>query len=134
MAIIRVVERSPLPVGRVLEQLNVLRSSFYEWYRQSLKDGEDGLSPRKRERRQFWGRIPEQVRGQTMELALEYPDQSSREGFAREIALLITDREQYVVSESSVYRLLKRFDRRMQPHPRSKWSRPLTHSAHPPSE
>jgi hypothetical protein len=36
MEIIRVVEQSPLPVGRVLEQLNVPRSSFYEWYRQYL--------------------------------------------------------------------------------------------------
>ena len=105
MEIIRVVEQSPLPVGRVLEQLNVPRSSFYEWYRQYLKEGEDGLSPRQRERRQFWNRIPEQVQGQIMELALEHPDKSSRE-----IAWLFTDREQYFVSESSVYRLLKRFD------------------------
>ena len=105
MEIIRVVEQSPLPVGRVLEQLNVPRSRFYEWYRQYLKEGEDGLSPRQRERRQFWNRIPEQVQGQIMELALEHPDKSSRE-----IAWLFTDREQYFVSESSVYRLLKRFD------------------------
>jgi transposase InsO family protein len=105
MEIIRVVEQSPLPVGRVLEQLNVPRSSFYEWYRQYLKEGEDGLSPRQRERRQFWNRIPEQVQGQIVELALEHPDQSSRE-----IAWLFTDRERYFVSESSVYRLLKRFD------------------------
>ena len=105
MEIIRVVEQSPLPVGRVLEQLNVPRSSFYEWYRQYLKEGEDGLSPRQRERRQFWNRIPEQVQGQIVELALEYPDKSSRE-----IAWHFTDQEQYFVSESSVYRLLKRFD------------------------
>ncbi len=44
-----------------------------------------------------------------MELALEHPDQSSRE-----IAWLFTDRKQYVVSKSSVYRMLKRFVRRMQ--------------------
>jgi len=131
MEIIRVVEQSPLPVGRVLEQLNVPRSSFFESYRQYLKEGEDGLSPRQRERRQFWNRIPEQVQGQIMELALEHPDKSSRE-----IAWLFTDREQYFVSESSVYRLLKRFDRRMPEHPRSRrrrsrWSRPPTRSARP---
>lgn len=50
------------------------------------------------------------MQGQIVELALEHPDQSSREGFARDIAWLFTDREQYFVSESSVYRLLKRFD------------------------
>ena len=105
MEVIRVVEQSPLPVGRVLQQLNVPRSSFYDWYRQYLKEGEDGLAPRKRERRQFWNRIPEQVQGQIVELALEHPDRS-----AREIAWLFTDRERYFVSESSVYRLLKRFD------------------------
>ena len=36
MEIIRVVEQSPLPVGRVLEPLNVPRSSLYEWCRQYI--------------------------------------------------------------------------------------------------
>jgi len=35
MEVIRVVEQSPWPVGRVLQQLNVPRSSFSDWYRQS---------------------------------------------------------------------------------------------------
>lgn len=105
MEIIRVVEQSPLPVDRVLQQLNVPRSSFYDWYRRYLKEGEDGLGPRRSERRQFWNRIPDQVQGQIVELALEHPDKS-----ARQVAWLFTDQEQYFVSESSVYRLLKRFD------------------------
>ena len=52
-----------------------------------------------------WNRIPEDVRGQIIDLALEV-----RELSPRELAVGFTDEKQYFVSEASVYRLLKAHD------------------------
>src|ERR1700722_20057143 len=50
-------------------------------------------------------RIPEAVRGQVIDLALELPELSPRE-----LAVRFTDEKEYFVSEASVYRLLKAQD------------------------
>ena len=52
-----------------------------------------------------WNRIPEDVRSQIIDLALEIPELSPRE-----LAVRFTDEKQYFVSEASVYRLLKAHD------------------------
>src|SRR3954451_21008270 len=52
-----------------------------------------------------WNRIPDKVRGQLVQLALEEPELSPRE-----LATRFTDTESYFVSEASVYRLLKDHD------------------------
>ncbi len=53
----------------------------------------------------MWNRIPESVRQQVIELALEQPALSSRE-----LAVTFTDARGYFISEASVYRLLKAQD------------------------
>jgi transposase InsO family protein len=103
--IIHLVEHSNLPIKRTLTELGVPRSSFYRWYRQHRQEGPEGLAPRKQRRRQFWNQIPASVQTQIVQLALDHPDQS-----ARQLAWTFTDQEGYFVSESSVFRLLKRFD------------------------
>lgn len=103
--IIHLVEHSALPVGRTLDELDVPRSSFYRWYRQYQQDGQKGLEPQPSRRRQFWNRLPEPVCDQIVRLALAEPEKS-----ARQLAWQFTDQEGYFVSESSVFRLLKRFD------------------------
>ncbi len=50
----------------------------------------------------MWNRIPEDVRSRIIDLALDRPELSPREP-----AVTFSDTEGYVVSESSVYRLLK---------------------------
>ncbi len=55
--------------------------------------------------KRVWNRIPDQVRDQIVELALNEPDLSPRE-----LAVTFTDTKGYFVSESSVYRLLKAHD------------------------
>ena len=67
--IIRLVETSELTVKRTLEELDVPRSSFYDWYRRYLTDGYDGLAAQKPQKRQFWNRIPQTVREQVVDLA-----------------------------------------------------------------
>jgi len=111
--IVHLVEHSALPVGRTLDELDVPRSSFsrkdtgtvYRWYRQYQQDGQKGLEPQPSRRRQFWNRLPESVCDQIIQLALAEPEKS-----ARQLAWQFTDQEGYFVSESSVFRLLKRFD------------------------
>jgi|TARA_B100001964_G_scaffold72748_1_gene82462 predicted DNA-binding transcriptional regulator AlpA len=105
MEVIRLVEESELPVKRTLAELGVSRSSFYRWYQQYLDDGPEGLEPDNRTPRQFWNKIPETVKEQCLEIALQHPDKSPRE-----LAWTITDEHRYFISESSVYRLLKQYD------------------------
>ena len=78
---------------------------YYRWYRDYQEEGEDGLLDKRPRPRQFWNRIPESIRQQVVDLALEHPDRSSRQ-----LAWLFTDQEGYFISESSVYRILKGFD------------------------
>src|ERR1700680_59406 len=103
--IIHLVEHSALPVKRTLAEIDVPRSSFYRWYQRHQQDGPDSLAPRPQRQRQFWNQIPASVQTQIVQLALDHPDKS-----ARQLAWTFTDQEGYFVSESSVFRLLKRFD------------------------
>ncbi len=103
--IIHIVEHSQLSVTQTLQELDVPRSSFYRWYGAYLEEGEEGLIDKRPQPRQFWNRIPDTVRKKVVDLALEHPDQSSRQ-----LAWLFTDQEGYFISESSVYRILKCFD------------------------
>ena len=52
-----------------------------------------------------WNRIPDVVRGQTIDMALDCPELSPRE-----LTVRFTDERRYFVSEASVYRLLKSQD------------------------
>jgi putative transposase len=106
MEIIHQVEHSSLSVKQTLEKLQVPRSTFYVWYQHYQELGPDGLQPKTaRKNNQFWNRIPDQVRQQIVDLALEYPEESPRQ-----IAYRFMAEKQYFVSESSVYRILKDFD------------------------
>src|SRR5512143_1191151 len=103
--IIDLVEHSCLSVARTLAELAVPRSSFYRWYQRYRAEGAPGLRPHASAPRQFWNRIPETVQTQLVQLALAHPELS-----ARQLAWQFTDHQGYFVSESSVFRLLKRFD------------------------
>jgi putative transposase len=105
LEIIRLVEGSSLSVKQTLAELDIPRSTFYRWYDRYLETGYDGLQDRQPQQRQFWNRIPQAVQEQVVQIALQYPEQSPRE-----LAWHITDHEGYFISESSVYRILKRFD------------------------
>ena len=102
MEIIRIVENSELSAKRTLEELDVNRSTFYEWYRRYLESGYDGLAPRYSPPNQFWNEIPPWERDKVVEVALDKPELSPRE-----LAWHITDTRDYYISESSVYRILK---------------------------
>jgi len=105
LEIIHLVEHSNLSVKQTLAELDVPRSTFYRWYGQYQEDGPDGLRDQKPNPRQFWNRIPDPVKDQVVDLALQLPDKSSRQ-----LAWHFVDKMKYFISESSVYRILKGFD------------------------
>jgi transposase-like protein len=105
MEIIRLVETSNISIKATLTELDVPRSTFYRWYLRYQERGPDGLADLKAGPRQFWNRIPQAVRDRVVEMALENPEKSPRE-----LAWFLTDTEEYFISESSVYRILKGFD------------------------
>ena len=105
LEIIRLVEQSALGVRRTLEKLGVSRATFYRWYDQYQTGGPEALGDRSPKPDRVWNRIPEVVRGQILDLALEAPELSPRE-----LAVRFTDTKGYFVSEASVYRLLKAHD------------------------
>ena len=76
MEIIRLVEGSALSVTRTVEELGIHRSTFYAWYRRFLEDGYDGLADRTPTPNQFWNKIPEPVKEQVVDIALDQPEKS----------------------------------------------------------
>jgi putative transposase len=105
LEIIRLVEQSALGVRRTLEKLGISRATFYRWYDQYQRGGPEALNDRSPRPERVWNRIPEDVRRQIVDLALEAPELSPRE-----LAVRFTDTKSYFVSEASVYRLLKAHD------------------------
>ena len=97
LEIIRLVERSHRPAKWTLDKLGVPRRTFYRWYDRYLHYGEDGLVDRAPHPGRVWNKIPDNIRTDVLDMALDIPELSPRE-------------LGYFVSESSVYRLLKAHD------------------------
>ena len=105
LEIIRLVEQSHLPARRTLAKLGIPKTTFYRWYDRYRAFGEAGLEDRRAGPRRSWNRIPDKVRREVLDMALEWPELSPRE-----LAVTFTDERCYFVSEASVYRLLKAHD------------------------
>lgn len=105
LEIIRLVENSHLGVKRTLEKIGVARNTFYRWYDLYARFGESGLEDRRAGPGRVWNRIPDDIRQDLVDMALERPELSPRE-----LAVTFTDERTYFVSEASVYRLLKAHD------------------------
>jgi transposase InsO family protein len=105
LEIIRLVEGSPVSVRQTLEELNINRSTFYNWYSRYQEHGYDALATRYRPPERFWNEIPPWEKKRVVETALDHPEKSPRE-----LAWYITDKRGYYISESTVYRILKAHD------------------------
>ena len=105
LEIIRLVEQSPLPVRHTLAKLGIPRATFYRWYDRHSSGGPEALNDRSPRSDRVWNRIPDGVRENVIQLALDEPALSPRE-----LAVRFTDSRSYFVSEASVYRLLKARD------------------------
>ena len=105
LEIIRLVEQSHLPAERTLDKLGIPRTTFYRWYDRYLNGGVEALDDRSPKPGRVWNRIPDDIREQVVDMALDEPELSPRE-----LAVRFTDTQSDFVSEASVYRLLKAHD------------------------
>ena len=95
--IIGLVEQSHLAAKRTLDKLGIPRATFYRWYDRYREGGIEALADHRSRPDRVWNRIPDDVRGQIIDLALEFPELSPRE-----LAVRFTDERKYFVSEASV--------------------------------
>ncbi len=105
LEIIRTVEASHLPVKRTLARLGIPSSTYYQWYARWAEGGIDALADRSPRPSSVWNRIPDGIREDFVEFALDHEDLTPRE-----LAVKYTDEKRYFVSESSVYRILSAED------------------------
>ena len=77
LEVLRVVEASELPVGEVLAQLEIPRSTYYRWRHQFRKRGLAGLRDRPPGSRRVWNQILPQERDRILKV----------EGLIREVQL-----------------------------------------------
>ncbi len=102
MELIRLVEQSEWSVRRTLKEIGIHKSTFYNWYKKYRENGIVGLEEKKSTRKHYWNKIPDRIRSNILNLALEVSELS-----CRELACRYTDENQYFISESSGYRILK---------------------------
>jgi transposase InsO family protein len=95
--IVELVRKSPLSVSETLRTVGIPRSTYYAW-RESARSRRQEGPPRR-----AWNRLPEEQVETVLAYAHRYTDLSSRQ-----LACRITDDGVFSVSESTVYRILKR--------------------------
>ena len=105
LEIIRTVEASHLPVRQTLTMLGIPSTTYYRWYDRWSEGGLDALADTAPHPGSVWNRLPDETRADIIEFALEHEDLTPRE-----LAVKYTDDKNYLVSESSVYRILKAED------------------------
>jgi|TARA_B100000315_G_C14527483_1_gene564527 transposase InsO family protein len=93
--ILEKVAASRAPTLRALKELGVPKSTYYRWRAMTR-------SPQHMVRRVPWNRLTEGERAKALTVARALPAWSSRQ-----IATWITDNDDFAVSESSVFRILK---------------------------
>ena len=100
-AVLARVAWSQLPRRRVLRDLGVPKSTYYRWLRR--QQHQQGLEDRPGAGTPPWNRLRPQEERSILEAAREMPELSSRQ-----LAAWSTDNLGFAVSESTVYRILRR--------------------------
>ena len=103
LEILRAVESCGLPVRMALARMDVPASTYYRWRRTFRQQGRVGLQDRSPYQGRTWNQILPEEREKILEIAMLYPEWS-----CREVAYFITDHAAFTVSESTVFRVLKR--------------------------
>lgn len=103
LGVLRAVEGSGLPAIEALAHLDIAPSTYYRWRRRFRRQGIDGLRDRSPYKGRTWNQILPRERDKVFEIAMLYPEWSPRE-----VACHISDNCGFTISESTVYRFLKR--------------------------
>jgi putative transposase len=85
--IIRIVERSDLPVKQTLAKLVIPRTTFYRWCDLLRLGGINALEDHRLLPGHVWNRVPDNIRCQIVDMALDIPELS-----VRELAVRFTDK------------------------------------------
>ena len=93
-AILSVVETMCRRKRQTLSELGIARSTYYQW-----RQGQPNSGKQKRP----WNRITPEEEDKVLAVARESPELSSRQ-----LSAWITDNKSFAVSESTVYRILRR--------------------------
>ena len=101
--VIELVRRSPVAKKETLAELGLAPSTYYRWQQRYRGEGEAGLVDRRPQPATIWNRLRPEEEQMILTVALREPDRSPRE-----IACWISDNAGFAISESSVYRVLKR--------------------------
>jgi putative transposase len=103
LTVLRAVEGSHLSVTAALQRLDFSPSTYYRWRRQFRSQGFAGLADAPPNPGRIWNRLLPGERAKVLEVALLYPEWSPRE-----VSVHVMEHADFTVSESTVYRLLKR--------------------------
>jgi transposase-like protein len=68
LEIIRLVEKSYLPVKQTLDKLGIPRTTFYRWYDRYQMGGSEALEDQLPHPSRIWRRIPYSIRQRIVEL------------------------------------------------------------------
>jgi len=98
--ILALVANSGLPRRRALEHLRLPRSTYYRWLR---RQAEGMLQDKKGGSSIPWNKLRPEEQAKILSRARASPELSSRQ-----LALQLVDNERWYVSESTVFRILKR--------------------------
>lgn len=101
--LLRSVECSGLPITRACKKLDIPLSTFYRWKRKYQGKGLQGLADRPPVSSYYWNKLLPDEEEKMLEIAELHPEWPSRQ-----LACYISDNCGFTVSESTVYRVLKR--------------------------
>lgn len=103
MTLILAVEESGFKVTEALKRLDIPRSSYYRWKSKLRREGLIGLVDKRPTPKKQWNSITPKEESIILDVADKNPELSSRE-----ISFWVTDNKDFTISESTVYRVLKR--------------------------
>lgn len=103
LSLLLAVDESGISISEALKRMDIPRSSYYRWRARYRKHGLSGLKDQRPVPKRQWNALTPKEEEKILEVAEKVPELS-----AREISHHITDNEDFTVSESSVYRILKR--------------------------
>lgn len=103
MDLVRKLDLEERKRSGILKTLEIPRSTYYKWRTAYDKGGLEALQKTKPSARRIWNRLSEEEEKRVLEIARLHPELTPRL-----LAVNITDEEAFSVSESTVYRLLKK--------------------------
>ena len=102
-AVMDLVRRAPLAKRQTLAELGLAASTYYRWQQRWRQQGDAGLEDQRPRPGTVWNRLRPAEEARIRAEALRQPDRSPRE-----LACWLIDHAGVAVSESTVYRVLKR--------------------------